>query len=429
MIKWLDLGMSDPLTLGMAHPLADRLECLASPKVNKGLSRSLTAGLIVSVGLITAPLTIAEAHPEHDLPDTVVSMTKKNSVIEIVKTDDGGETIKKRYEIKLDGDTFEAYEVDVAGRKTKIDPEDIEGFDLEKAKKSKSWSFEINDDNNLKFQTGKDIAKKHGVYSFLHSDGDEHSTNRQSIRVFSADKDLKEALKGLESLEGLEKLEALKSLEGLPGLSRLSSLEKLSELSALSKLEGLKDLETLRGNIIIESLNDGDGPKTFSWSGDFSEFPERFEEFKEREFFKFESGEGNAFFLKQGETASKEARLAIAKSMLENAQNMLQDIDDLEESGSELRRAKRDLEKARKALKNAEEKSSSLSVDTSRLPFTFDKNASYVGDGMVFSNNKLIKSNGPVTVLQDGKDPIVIENGKIIKGPKAEKAIKEALGE
>ena len=170
MKNWLDLGMSDPLTLGMAHPLADRLECLASPKVNKGLSRTLTAALILGVGTLTAPLTIAEAHPEKDLPDTVVSMKKKNSVIEIVRTDDDGETIKKRYEINLDGDSFEAYEVDVAGRKTKIDPADIEGFDLEKAKKSKSWSSNVGDDNELQFSTGEDIKKRGGVYSWLHSD-------------------------------------------------------------------------------------------------------------------------------------------------------------------------------------------------------------------------------------------------------------------
>ncbi len=363
MSKWLDLGMSDPLTLGMAHPLADRLETLATPKLNKGLSRGLTAALILGVGTLTAPLTIAEAHPEHDLPDTVVSMKKKNSVIEIVRTDDDGETVKKRYEISLDGDTFEAYEVDVAGRKTKVDPADIEGFDIEKAKASKSWSFNVGEDNKLKFLSGEDIKKKRGVYSWLHSDSDDDEV-RQSIRVYTGDKELKEALKGLEKLEGLERLEALKSLEGLgelSGLSALGNLSELGELSELKNLDRLKVLENFKGEIVIKGLTGDDGAKTFSWSGDMSDFPERFKGLDVEHDFKFEGsdfegGDINTFFLKRGEAASKEARLAIAKSMLENAQNMLEEMDDLEESESELRRARRDLEKAQKSLKAAEKK-------------------------------------------------------------------------
>jgi hypothetical protein len=351
MMKWLDLGMSDPLTLGMAHPLADRLETLATPKMNKRASRILTASVILGVGVLTAPLTIAEAHPEQTLPDTVVSMKKKNSLIEIVKTDDDGETIKKRYEINLDGDTFEAYEVDVAGRKTKIDPKDIEGFDLDKAKKSKSWSFEVGDDNQLKFLTGKDIAKKRGVYSWLNSDDDNRVLKTNSIRVFLDDEEMTEELReSLKSLESLEKLEALKSLKGLSGLS---SLSKLSELSELSELKNLKVLENMKGSIVIDSLTDEEGKKVFSWSGDMSDFPKHFEFDHD---FDFENGDVKTLFIERGKEASKEARLAIAKSMLENAQNMLEDLDDLEESESELRRARRDLEKAQKALKDAEKK-------------------------------------------------------------------------
>ncbi len=447
-LNWLDLGVSDPLTLGMAHPLADRLEYLASPKINKGVTRTVTAALILAVGTLTAPLTIAEDHPEHSLPDTVISSQKSKSVIKVTRKDDNGNEVKKHYEIELNGDEFEAYEVDVAGRKTKVDLSEIEGFDAEKAKNSKSWSFSVGDDNKLKFMTGEDVRKHKGIYGFLNSKNSFPSANKsihvyssdeklreglkgldaldleenhQNIRVFSADKELKEALKSLESLEGLEKLEALKSLEGLKGLAGLEALE------SLEGLEGLKVLENMRGKIVIEAHDDEKGGNTFSWSGDFSEFPERFKGLEDKEFFKIETGGSNAFFLKQGQKASKEARLAIAKSMLENAENMLQDMDDLEESKSELAQAMRDLKKAREALKDAQKKNNILGNGTSKSSFEFDKNASFIGEGMQFSNSKLVDSDGPVTILQDGKPPIVIEDGVIITGPKATKAIKDAL--
>ena len=64
MTKWFDLGMSHPLALGMAHPLADRLEILASPKVNKTWAKGATASFVLGVATLSAPMTVAESHPE-----------------------------------------------------------------------------------------------------------------------------------------------------------------------------------------------------------------------------------------------------------------------------------------------------------------------------------------------------------------------------
>ena len=74
MTKWFDLGMSHPLALGMAHPLADRLETLGSPKVNKFWAKGTTAAFVLGVAALSAPLTIAESHPENTLEDTVVTI-------------------------------------------------------------------------------------------------------------------------------------------------------------------------------------------------------------------------------------------------------------------------------------------------------------------------------------------------------------------
>jgi len=45
-------------------------------------------------------------------------------------TDREGEKIAEHYEINVDGDKVEAFEIDIAGRKTSIDPNQIEGLDL-----------------------------------------------------------------------------------------------------------------------------------------------------------------------------------------------------------------------------------------------------------------------------------------------------------
>lgn len=368
MMKWLDLGMSDPLTLGMAHPLADRLECLSTPKLSKSWSRSLTCALLLVVGGATAPLTVASEHPETELEESVVKGnthkihrhtstvthngdSHSEATIEVHREDDGQ---MHKFEIHLDGDTFRAFKVLENGGKKQIPMRDIQGFNAQKAKDSKSWSFDVNDDNQLVFRTGKDVTKYHA----------KHGSHKNILRF--------KGLEGLENLKGLEKLEALKALEGLKGLENLSKLEGLSKLSELSELS---DME---GVFVFENLVKDGRAKTFKWSGDMPEFPEpptppnvtigendivisRSFSFSEdgdhkgypRLELKSKDGGNYVFHHGNSEEISKRARLSAAKAMLENAEDML---NNLEGEDGELDRARKDLKKAQKSLRDAEKK-------------------------------------------------------------------------
>jgi hypothetical protein len=348
MTKWFDLGMSHPLALGMAHPLADRLETLGSPKVNKFWAKGTTAAFVLGVAALSAPLTIAESHPENTLEDTVVTTHDKKSVIKIHKTDDDGNEIKKHYEIELKGDEFEAYEFDEDGNKRKVEASEIEGFNLEDAKNSKSWAFSIGEDNQLKFDSGKHIS----------------SGAKGEVRLLRFPD--KGGMKKVFRLEGLKELSNLEELEKLSELESLDEVEKLKVLETIKKIEGLESLERLE-----TELSD-----VFVWNGDMPEPPEpplppgyknedgdvsvtRSFVFSDSKLldgemplrFKMGKKDGYVLFNEEGQMA--EAKLAAAKSMLETVESMLENVDGSKESEQELKQARKDLTKARKALEDA----------------------------------------------------------------------------
>ena len=77
MTKWYNLGVSDPLTLGMASSkgqLADRLEILARKKRTTKLSRALAGSVLLGVAAISAPLTIADSGPDKKVETKSVFM-------------------------------------------------------------------------------------------------------------------------------------------------------------------------------------------------------------------------------------------------------------------------------------------------------------------------------------------------------------------
>lgn len=349
MTKWYDLGMSHPLALGMAHPLADRLETLSTPKVHKAWARGATAALVLGVATVSAPLTIADNHPEKALKDTVVTSHSNKSVIKIHKTDDDGTEVKKHYEIKLDGDDFEAYEFDEDGNKRKVDPSEIEGFDLEKAKNSKSWAFSIGDENQLKFESGHNITV-----------GSNGHVRMLKIPDLAELKNLKR-LEGLKELSNLEELKALSELEGLEKSERLK-IEKM-----LERVENLDELKRL----------DSEHSKVFVWNGDMPEPPEPplppgyknedgdvsvtrsfvFSENKEGDGnipLRFKVGDKDGYVMINEETHMADAKLAAAKSMLESVESMLTDVEGMEETTRDLEKTRKELNKARKALEAAE---------------------------------------------------------------------------
>lgn len=378
MMKWLDFGMSDPLTLGMAHPLTDRLECLSTPKVSRGWSRIMTAAILLTLGSATAPFTIASAHPTPELDETVVKgdrdkihrhtstvthngVSQSLATIEVHRQDKGK---MHKFEVSLDGDSFKAFKVCEDGTRTHIPLKDIKGYNAQKATSSKSWSFDVNDDNQLVFHTGKDVGRQMA----------QREAEQRSHEAFIKLKNL-ESFEELKGLEGLEKLKALESLKGLETLSHLKSLSKLSELSNLSKLSEMENVMMfeamgeggpfnpfqLPGDALVlptppipPSLELGENEILMSRSFDFPDVTE----FNEKHGFEFHTKDGSHYFLQKNdaEIISQQARLSAAKSLLENAERMLDDLGDMEESSSDLTRALKDLKRARKSLKNAEKK-------------------------------------------------------------------------
>ncbi|MDB2439537.1 hypothetical protein N9W89_12555 [Hellea sp.] len=123
----LNLGVTDPLSLGMAHPLSHRLETLTSPKAGRGVSRAVTIGILFGAATLSAPLIQADAHPEEELAGKYEAHQGK-TVIKRNYNDDGIKA-SEHYEITVDGEDVKAYSISPSGKKTLIDIEDIEGVD------------------------------------------------------------------------------------------------------------------------------------------------------------------------------------------------------------------------------------------------------------------------------------------------------------
>jgi len=159
-MKYLNLGMNDPLTLGMAHPLADRLETISGRKAGAGTARSVTAALLLGVATLSAPLTIASDHPEEELAGKAYpkGLNHTSKYVRKIVTAKNGETESRHIEITVDGDKVKAFEIDEDGNKTIIDPEDIEGLDVKMLGGGNTFAFEL-DDNALKFMDGEEAAK------------------------------------------------------------------------------------------------------------------------------------------------------------------------------------------------------------------------------------------------------------------------------
>jgi hypothetical protein len=182
MKNWLNFGVSDPLTLGMAHPIADRLETLGRARPVTKRSRAMALGLIGAAAMLTAPITIAADHP-----DKIMGFN-----LHI----DGEAMNGQSYEIVDEDGEKKAYRLLEGGERQRVDLQ----------------------------------MKEDGSYQLTYEDG-------QTVDIPNIDLD---GLDSLKSLEGLKALEGLKSLEGLKALEGLKGLEGLS---ALSRLEGLSELK------------------------------------------------------------------------------------------------------------------------------------------------------------------------------------------
>lgn len=339
---------SSQLALTIHHPLKERLMILGTHrKTSNWRSRTAAAVMIIGAATLSAPLIQADAHPEEELAGKAENHAAKSVIKRHYNKD--GKNVSEHYEITVEGDEVKAYSIDVAGRKTLVDVEDIEGVDVADLKAGRK-GFTISDKDGVKFMSRKDFKewaeteypewKKEDFASWAEGDfatwADEKSKGKLVLRdesgetrfefksltkpptppafpkfssrsenVFVIDSD------DFPQLKGLKNLEALKGLKGLEKLKALKGLEGLEGLAGLEALEGLEGLDAL----------DNIGTFIFSANGD------------------------SGVKLKMRMTESK---LAAARAMLEDTRIAADD-------SREMAKAKRELEKARKALKAAEQ--------------------------------------------------------------------------
>ena len=357
---------SSQLALTIHHPLKERLMILGTHrKTSNWRSRTAAAVMIIGAATLSAPLIQADVDPEEELAGKAETHISK-SVIKF-SSDEDGTGVSKHYEINIEGDNVEAFEIDNAGRKTSIDASKIEGFDLNQMKHSKTLSFGLNENHDLKFMKDSDVAKwvknnpsnkgKHIIK--LGSGGENYVVASQSsasdieiqsdqITVFNDVKNQAAiptppkppgfsqssenvfVLKG-DSLGGLDSLKALEALKGLEGLEKLEALK------------ALKNLKTRSEGTITLTLEDGafnDGESVFM----IDDNGKRLEFVSEDDIMEHFSAHGTT--LKMHMAVSK---LAAARAMLEDT-----DIN-IKNDSREMVKAKRELEKARKALRAAEQ--------------------------------------------------------------------------
>ena len=334
-------------------------------KTSNWRSRTAAAVMIIGAATLSAPLIQADVDPEEELAGKAETHISK-SVIKF-SSDEDGTGVSKHYEINIEGDNVEAFEIDNAGRKTSIDASKIEGFDLNQMKHSKTLSFGLNENHDLKFMKDSDVAKwvknnpsnkgKHIIK--LGSGGENYVVASQSSAsdieiqsdqitvfndvknqaaiptppkppVFSQSSENVFVLKG-DSLGGLDSLKALEALKGLEGLEKLEALK------------ALKNLKTRSEGTITLTLEDGafnDGESVFM----IDDNGKRLEFVSEDDIMEHFSAHGTT--LKMHMAVSK---LAAARAMLEDT-----DIN-IKNDSREMVKAKRELEKARKALRAAEQ--------------------------------------------------------------------------
>lgn len=317
MKKLLNFGVSDPLTLGMAHPVADRLETLGRARPATWGSRALALSAMGVIALASAPLSIASDTSDHEKEAHFENRFKFISSL--------SGNLGQSYEIVTEDGVKKAYRILDGGKRKEVDL----------------------------------VQMDDGTYSMTFEDG-------QVIELPNID---------MSSFEGLKNLSGLKKLEGLEGLAALKSLESLQGLEGLNGLEKLKGIKLSGNNVQIIT---SDGEKfSFSDEADFSgEFPERI-----RDMLKKKDGSHEIRIITKGDKASwfsEDGKLAegfqledtiiaprfeffqssdpleTAQRQLERTKRQLESLSDNENLSFDLKNALRDIESAQKSLEEAE---------------------------------------------------------------------------
>ena len=152
------------LALTIHQPLKERLIMLKSNNSKSGwLSRIAASALIISAFGLTAPLSLAENHPEEELAGKSEKHVKK-SVMKFVTNKDSKET-KRHIEISVDGDKVTAFEIDEDGNKTSIDPDDIEEIDIGIMGRENVFALSLDKNEFAKWRDGEFKEWKEGDFA------------------------------------------------------------------------------------------------------------------------------------------------------------------------------------------------------------------------------------------------------------------------
>ena len=303
----LNLGVSDPLTLGMTHPVADRLETLGrSQTLTKG-SRATVLGILGGLAVLSAPFTLAA-------DDTT---PKKEIKYKFVSSEDG--INNQGFEIVSEDGQERAYTFSENGERVPAQLEQLED----------------------------------GTKRIHLSDG--QIIDLPNITNFEKLKGLGD-LARLEGFEDLKKLEALADFEGLAHFTALKEIEIDGQDLDTYVFNSVKSGEELSEEILAkfpeslqELFNDANGTKEIKILKN-----------GKIEAFDFSELDGETITLPDTVVdlnfafVTDSDPLAQALRQIERTERQLSKLAEDETVAYDLENAMRDLESARKSLEAAE---------------------------------------------------------------------------
>ena len=138
----LNLGVSDALTLGMAHPIADRLETLGRARPTTWGGRVLALSAMGVLAVASAPISIAADEADDKNIRIVKSVTGEMEAYEL-RTENG---VESAYRI-LDGGKLEAAKIETSeDGVTRLTFSDGESVDLPKIDLAKLGNLKFLED-------------------------------------------------------------------------------------------------------------------------------------------------------------------------------------------------------------------------------------------------------------------------------------------
>jgi len=303
----LNFGVSDPLTLGMSHPVADRLETLGREKTLTNRGRATVLGIMGGLAVLSAPFTLAADNPP----------PREEIKYKFVSSEDG--INNQGFEIVSEDGQERAYTFSENGERVPAQLEQLED----------------------------------GTKRIHLSDG--QIIDLPNITGFEKLKGLGD-LARLEGFEDLKKLEALADFEGLAHFTALKEIEIDGQDLDTYVFNSVKSGEELSEEILAkfpeslqELFNDANGTKEIKIlkNGKF-------------EAFDFSELDGETITLPDTVVdlnfafVSDKDPLAQALRQIERTERQLSKLAEDETLTYDLENAMRDLESARKSLEAAE---------------------------------------------------------------------------